>query len=113
MTYAGSTAQNERIRELHLCWKCLRTDDVTEQCSKKKCFHCSGSHNSPLCPENAKQKHEKIPPNGKSIAHNFLIQDSSNQETEEETKVSTIKNEEEIVWRKRTGLLSFCYFTVR
>ncbi|KAI1693881.1 Zinc knuckle family protein [Ditylenchus destructor] len=56
--YPDYQTRVDRTRELHQCFKCLRTGHGSKKCKAKfsDCFHCKRRHNSALCREKFEQK---------------------------------------------------------
>lgn len=49
--YATVQARQTRIKQANLCWKCLKADHRTNECTAKvrPCYYCKGTHHSALC----------------------------------------------------------------
>ncbi|KAI1696409.1 Zinc knuckle family protein [Ditylenchus destructor] len=56
--YPDYQTRVDRTRELHQCFKCLRTGHGSKKCKAtlSNCFHCKRKHNSALCREKFEQK---------------------------------------------------------
>ena len=85
--------RKERVKELHLCWKCLQTGHTAKQCSySKKCFHCKGNHNTALCQAKSKQSLNGLKPKIKSEANVVLTDDPIAREASDEIHVSAVRD---------------------
>ncbi|PIC35391.1 hypothetical protein B9Z55_014768 [Caenorhabditis nigoni] len=46
--YSTVESRTDRARELHLCFRCLRSGHSSQNC-QRQCHHCQGNHHQSLC----------------------------------------------------------------